>query len=335
MRNLFALLLLTISPSLNGQTWAPYVSVEEVIHLTDVRPSLNYSNLSIPASNAGMRLGGMLSIDEKYSAELTIGVVNLGTPGIFKHSIIPIELIGHYNLLNGREFGALEKFNVDVGVGSGLAEFKPGLFAFSEHLALGASMQLPVNSSRTEILVGFRYNYFRDDFLDGLESGIINDGMLRLFTAFHFNGPSKKIQNEITKKRIDLLNTMAQLEKVKNSNIELQKKIQEEENKRLVEIQALTEKLNTLNNKSFDDQASLGSTEKHQERGVAIVIGSFENLDLAEAFQREVGGGCFIAEEKELNRYRVIFGIFDDFKTALQMSEKINDQYKHHWLVKY
>ena len=335
MRNLFALLLLTVSLSIHGQTWAPYVSVEEVVHLTDVRPSLNYSNLSVPASNAGMRLGGMLSIDEKYSAELTIGVVSLGTPGVFKHSIVPIELIGHYNLLNGKAFGALERFNVDLGIGSGLAEYKPGSFAFSEHLALGASMQLPVSSSRTEIIIGFRYNYFRDDFLDGLESGIINDGILRLFTAFHFSGPSKQIQNEITKKQIDLLNTMAQLEKVKISNIELQKKIQEEQNERLVEIQALKEKINSLSNKSFDDQASLGRKEMVRERGVAIVIGSFEKLDLAEAFRREIGGACFIAEEKELNRYRVIFGIYDDYKTALKMSEMIKDQHKHHWLVKY
>lgn len=335
MRNLFALLFLTVSISLHGQTWAPFASVEEVIHLTDVRPSLNYSNLSVPASNAGMRLGGMLSIDEKYSAELTIGVVGLGTPGVFKRSIIPVEFIGHYNLLSGKAFGPIEKFNVNLGVGSGLAEYKTGSFAFSEYLAIGTSMQVPVNISRTEIMIGLRYNYFRDDYLDGIESGILNDGILRLFTAFHFNGTSKKLQNEITKKQIDLLNTMAQLEKVKNSNTELQKKIQEEQNKQLVEIQSLTEKLNSLNNKSFGDQASLNSEEKVRERGVAIVIGSFEKLELAEEYKREVGGDCFIAEEKELNRYRVIFGIYDDFKTAKKMSEMIKDQYNHHWLVKY
>ena len=66
-------------------TWAPYASVEENIHFSDVSPSYNYLNLSLPAGNAGMRMGAFYTHNSQLSAEITLGVVGVGTPGTFKH----------------------------------------------------------------------------------------------------------------------------------------------------------------------------------------------------------------------------------------------------------
>ena len=87
------------------------------------------SILSTPAGNAGMRLGAFYTHNSALSAEITLGVVGVGTPGRFSNTIIPVE-IGHYNILDGMDVKMPSKFNIDLGVGSGLAESKTGTLVF-------------------------------------------------------------------------------------------------------------------------------------------------------------------------------------------------------------
>ena len=138
-------------------TWAPYASVEENIHFSDVSPSYNYLNLSLPAGNAGMRMGAFYTHNSQLSAEITLGVVGVGTPGSFSNTIIPVEAVGHYNLLDGMDVNIPSKFNLDLGIGSGLAEYSNGNFGFSEHLVLGASMELPGLVPFGTVIMGTRY----------------------------------------------------------------------------------------------------------------------------------------------------------------------------------
>ena len=169
MKKYFILLVaITLQATLHAQSnWAPLVSIEESIHLTDISPSYNYLNLSVPAGNAGMRMGAFYTHNSQLSAEITIGVVGVGTPGVFSNTIIPVEAVGHYNLLDGMDVKLPSKFNLDLGVGSGLAESSNGNFGFSEHIVSGASMELPDVVPFGTLIMGIRYTSYIDDYIDG------------------------------------------------------------------------------------------------------------------------------------------------------------------------
>ena len=127
-----SLIIIASQPYLFGQNkWAPYVSVEEGIHISDVRPSYNFINLSVPAGNAGMRMGAFYTHDDKISAEATLGVIGISTPNSFSSGLIPIEVIGHYNVLPDLPIDWLSKFNLDLGIGTGFAESRPGNYGFA------------------------------------------------------------------------------------------------------------------------------------------------------------------------------------------------------------
>ncbi len=79
--SLFISLSFTMSAVAQG-TWSPYASVEENVHFTDVAPSYNYADLSVPAANSGIRVGAYYVHDDQLSAEMTLGVTGVGTPGI-------------------------------------------------------------------------------------------------------------------------------------------------------------------------------------------------------------------------------------------------------------
>ncbi|MEL0335075.1 MAG: hypothetical protein VW980_04700, partial [Flavobacteriales bacterium] len=80
-------------------TWSHYASVEENIHFSDIPAAYNYSSFSLLSANSGIRLGGYYTHNDQLSGEITLGVTGIGTPGSFSRKIVPMEFIGHYNLL--------------------------------------------------------------------------------------------------------------------------------------------------------------------------------------------------------------------------------------------
>ena len=207
-------------------TWAPYASVEENIHFSDVSPSYNYLNLSLPAGNAGMRMGAFYTHNSQLSAEITLGVVGVGTPGSFSNTIIPVEAVGHYNLLDGMDVKIPSKFNLDLGIGSGLAEYSNGNFGFSEHLVLGASMELPGLVPFGTVIMGTRYTAFIDDYIDGaVVSGSSNDGVLRFYTAVRLDGESKKTKQALADAAALAAKVGASLEKSEAEKAAIEKEL--------------------------------------------------------------------------------------------------------------
>src|SRR6056300_705269 len=248
MKKTLALIAIVATMNSYAQgTWAPYASVEENIHFSDVSPSYNYLNLSVPAGNAGMRMGAFYTHNSQLSAEITLGVVGVGTPGAFSNTIIPIEAIGHYNLLDGMDVKLPSKFNLDLGVGFGLAESSNGNFGFSEHIVSGASIELPDVVPFGTLIMGIRYTSFLDDYIDGtVVSGSSKDGVLRFYTAVRLDGASKKLTTALKEAEANAEKLKSNLANKELSSAEKIKKAEKEIETLKAEKTALSDELDAL-----------------------------------------------------------------------------------------
>jgi hypothetical protein len=307
-------------------TWAPYASVEENIHFSDVSPSYNYLNLSLPAGNAGMRMGAFYTHNSQLSAEITLGVVGVGTPGTFSNTIIPVEAVGHYNLLDGMDVKIPSKFNLDLGIGSGLAESSNGNFGFSEHLVLGASMELPGLAPFGTVIMGTRYTAFIDDYIDGtVVSGSSNDGVLRFYTAVRLDGESKKTKQALADASALAAKVGASLEKSEAEKAAIEKELKAAKKAHAVEKAALMDELEALKAAPVQEEAS--SEEPTVEtKGFYVIIGSFPSQEGAERFISELGSELGVSYVKDLNTYRVVYSMHENLaeaRTALEASKAV------------
>lgn len=206
MRILFFLLALTSATfNMNAQSeWTLHLSVEETVTLGDARSSFNFLSLTQLAANSGMRAGFHYTKNEQLAAEVTLGVVGSSKPNTWSTKIVPVELVGHYNILPHIMGNSPYKFNFDLGVGSGLVRASSnsynlnGRFSFSEHMSAGASLDVPMEDIGT-LSFGFRNTYFLDDFIDATPvNGTSNDQLLRFFTSVRVNlGTSAKTKAAI------------------------------------------------------------------------------------------------------------------------------------------
>ena len=165
--------LLGFQSIVNAQSeWALQVSVEETVTLGDARSSFHFLSFTQLAANSGMRSGFHYTKNDRLAAELTLGVVGTSRPNSWFTKIVPVEFVGHYNILPYLASDSPFKFNLDLGLGSALVRARSatynnaGRFSFSEHLSAGASLDLPF-SDRGTLSFGFRNTYFVDDFILG------------------------------------------------------------------------------------------------------------------------------------------------------------------------
>ena len=327
MKKIFALVAVIAAMNSNAQgTWAPYASVEENIHFSDVSPSYNYLNLSLPAGNAGMRMGAFYTHNSQLSAEITLGVVGVGTPGTFSNTIIPVEAVGHYNLLDGMDVKIPSKFNLDLGIGSGLAEYSNGNFAFSEHIVSGASMELPNVVPFGTLLMGIRYTSFIDDYIDGtVVSGSSKDGVLRFYTAVRLDGESKKTRQALEDAAALAAKVGASLEKSEAEKAAIEKELKAAKEAHALEKAALMDELEAL--KAAPVQEEAPSEEPTVEtKGFYVIIGSFPTQEGAERFISELGSELGVSYVKDLNTYRVVYSMHEnlaDARTALEPAKAV------------
>ena len=197
--------LLGFQSIVNAQSeWALQVSIEETVTLGDASSSFNFLSLTQLAANSGMRSGFHYTMNDHFAAELTLGVVGTSRPNSWYTKIVPVEFVAHYNVLPHILGDSPFKFNLDLGVGSALVRARSltyntnGRFSFSEHIATGASLDLPFNDLGT-LSFGFRNTYFIDDYIDATPvDGTSNDQLLRFFTSARLNlGQSAKTKTRI------------------------------------------------------------------------------------------------------------------------------------------
>ena len=196
--------------------WALHISAEETITLGDQRSSFNFLSFTQLAANSGMRAGFHYTKNNTLAAEITLGVVGSSRPNSWLTKLVPVEVVGHYNIVPLLIEDSPLKFNVDLGIGSGLvrarsASYNPdGRFAFSEHMSAGLSLDIPVEDLGV-LSFGFRNTYFIDDYIDATPvDGTSNDQLLRFFTSARVPlGPSAKTKTKIAEAE-DLAATLSQ-----------------------------------------------------------------------------------------------------------------------------
>lgn len=331
-----SLIIIASQPYLFGQNkWAPYVSVEEGIHISDVRPSYNFINLSVPAGNAGMRMGAFYTHDDKISAEATLGVIGISTPNSFSSGLIPIEVIGHYNVLPDLPIDWLSKFNLDLGIGTGFAESRPGNYGFAEHMVVGATAELGNLLPFGTLMMGTRYTMFIDDYIDGYVDGPGNDKILRFFTGVRIDLGKSNIADELleAKNTIDKLSGDLTTAVLAYDDLSAQKEDEksrlEAENAKLKEQLQSTEKGNS--------STTIEATEIINEfNGYHVVIGSFPEKSLADDYSATLNiDGLEVKYVESIPTYRVVLSEHKELRAALEALENARGITPNAWIAVY
>ena len=144
------LLITTTQVTMAQSEWALHISAEETVTLGDQSSSFNFLSFTQLAANSGMRAGFHYTKDNTLAAEVTLGVVGSSRPNTWFTKLVPVEVVGHYNVVPLLLEDSPLKFNVDLGVGSGLVRARSatyntnGRFSFSEHMSAGLSLDIHV-----------------------------------------------------------------------------------------------------------------------------------------------------------------------------------------------
>ena len=126
-----------------------------------------------------------------------------------------MEIIGHYNLFDGKDVSIPSKFNIDFGIGTGPGETRNGFFGQSEHVVVGASMHLSNTLPIGNLIIGARYTYFRDDYLDNFrDEGAFGDATLRIFACVQLGNSNHKAKQALIKAEAQAEEFNALLEEV-------------------------------------------------------------------------------------------------------------------------
>jgi len=335
--SLFISLSFTMSAVAQG-TWSPYASVEEGIHISDVRPSYNYINLSVPAANAGMRLGGFYSFNETITGEVTLGVIGIGTPGRFSNKLILSEVVGHYNVLK-EPYGLITKFNISGGAGVGLGSSNAGNFGIVEHAVVGANMEMPDVLPFGTLIMGTRYTMFVDDYIDGnVVAGSSNDAVLRFYTAVRLDGTSKKARQAIEDAEALATKLQADATAAQEKAEGLKKKLAAVSKAHAEEVAQLTDALKACNDSltpapaEVTEPASTASLAK----GYYVIIGSFQSLEMAEEYTSSLElEDLSIIFEEELETYRVVMSQHDNIGDAVRSRDEAKAITQNAWIAVY
>jgi hypothetical protein len=336
--SLFISLSFTMSAVAQG-TWSPYASVEENVHFTDVAPSYNYADLSVPAANSGIRVGAYYVHDDQLSAEMTLGVTGVGTPGTFSRKIVPMEFIGHYNLLTPKEGALITKFNISAGVGSGLAESSNGRFGFSEHGVVGANMEMADVLPFGTLIMGTRYTMFVDDYIDGnVVVGSSNDAVLRFYTAVRLDGTSKKARQAIANAETLATKLQADAKAAQEKAEELKKKLDAASKAHAEEVAQLTDALKACNDSLTPAPAEVNepASTATLAKGYYVIIGSFPSQEMAEEYTSSLElEDLSIVFEEELETYRVVMSQHDNIGDAVRSRDEAKAVTQNAWIAVY
>ena len=335
MKKLIAVLLVMVNHPLTAQiSWSPYALVEESVHLGDVRPSYNYTDLNVFAANAGIRVGAFISSATALSGEMTLGIVGLGSPGTFATNMIPVEVVGHLNTLQLSKTDI--RFNLDFGAGVALAENSSTYYNLNRNAVLGLSLEFPRISKFESLILGIRYVSNGVDFLDNSVSGSDNDATLRFYTAVRFDGRTKS-----DTKNMDDIN------KLLLENIKFQETLKEQE----IEIALLQDVINNYSDAEQESSKKENNTPKEEieqikenksstlfeKEGVteyAIIIASFNNFESANEFVIEYTGNCKILFDEQSGNYRIAYKIVDSIHDATEVSRLLKEKKKDNWILR-
>lgn len=349
MKYLYSGILLFLTLGLQGQSWFPYASVEENIHFTDIARTEGAIGLSDLASNAGLRLGAYYFYNNLFSGEITLGVIGIGTPNVFSNTIVPVEIIGHYNLFDGKDVSIPSKFNIDFGIGTGPGETSNGFFGQSEHAVIGASMHLSNTLPIGNLIIGARYTYFRDDYLDNYtEEGAFGDATVRIFAGIQLGNSNQKGIHALEKAEAQAKEVNALLEKTNLEKSKLENQLNAAEKRHNREKALLQDELEALKSSQLTENTQTAESEESSKDNIKssleiqnkvaqgdyhIIIGSFQSRGMAKLFLEDNGLDCNITYIKDLDTYRVIFSSHASLNGARIAKEEAQSITENAWIA--
>ena len=96
----------------SGQNnWLFYTSVEESFVIGDQNASFNPFVISNAVNNSGIRLGAILEINDKLCFESTLGVIGSAKLNGFTTKLVPVEVLGHYEITT---FGEIDNLPLQL-----------------------------------------------------------------------------------------------------------------------------------------------------------------------------------------------------------------------------
>ena len=252
----------------------------------------------------------------------------------------------NYRLINGEQ----ANMTIDFGVGSGLGEAAKQTFGLSEHIVLGTSLHFTNALPSATLILGSRFTYFRDDYLDngglpngnGLNEGKYGDAALRLFVGLQFDGDLRAEKNakEEAKKLSNSL-ILAEQENlyIKNDSKKVIEELNDEVEKLNDEIKTLKSILAETSYQEFEFTDTIVQNNSQEnslntnidESTYNIIIGSFKSKVAALAFIKDNDLNGEIHYIKELDMYRVVRSkrsliddTGDDQKESISISKNAN-----------
>lgn len=342
LKVLLGLLVLGPLAFAQGQ-WSFHTSAEETILFGDQRSSLNFANINNAAANSGMRAGLYRSILDDLAFEATFGVVGASRPNSWSTKFVPVEIIGHYNILPFFMKVPKEgsKFNADLGIGSALVRAQSssyntaGRFSFSENLSFGASIDLNIIPGGT-LTFGYRHTLFADDFLDVSVGGTSNDQLGRFFTAVRV--PLGKNNNSDTPSPVDInvsselseAALVSALKDAKSKSIAFANQMNETNRILSDSLKYLQTELERLSI-STSDLKENNYPKKTQE--FAVIVASYKNRSSARTHADELGEDARVIEAKQIERFRVAFGVYPSLGKANEVRQNLQDDGISSWVL--
>ena len=333
---------------------AIHVSAEETIVFGDSRSSFNFANLENLSSNAGLRGGFHYTFNDRFSAEATLGVTGSALVNTWYTKIVPVEVIGHYNLLSLLNDDSPYKFNADFGAGSALVSARSnnfstagaaGNFAFTENANLGASLDIPFKHLGI-LTFGYRHTFFINDYVDAtIIEGSGNDQMARFFTAVRVNlGQSAKTKTLLAEAEEKAI-ARADLIAAELKDAQAKVKTMEKANARmkLLELQlqeaepTLADSLSSIKAIKISEAVEVKTdvSELKKNQGYALIVASFKNKEAALNMAIELGGVTKVIPVPELDRFRVAYETFTSYSKAKEARENIAIDFENCWIVEF
>lgn len=221
-RSICFLIVLLVSLPSSGQTrWLYYTSVEESFVIGDQNASFNPFVISNAVNNSGIRLGAILEINNKLCFESTLGVIGSAKLNAFTTKLVPVEVLGHYEITTFGEIDYLPlQLNGCAGFGVALARaqsnsFNPaGTSGLAENFTFGASLDI-IEINNHLLGIGYRHTIFTDDYLDGDLSEGGRDQLSRWFAygKIDFAVKSNELKAQIAEKNFQINQLESQLKK--------------------------------------------------------------------------------------------------------------------------
>lgn len=336
-----AALILT-SVAFGQSKWMFHTSVEETHLIGDKNSSFNIISLNDLAGNAGARVGMYYNHSENIGAEITLGVSGSANTGVYATRIVPVEIVGHYNILSQVEgLNTTDKFNVDLGIGSALVRAQTpsynasGSFGFSENVSLGASWDMDVLPGGM-LTIGYRHTFFVDDYIDGTVSGSGNDSWGRFFTAARWNlGSSNKekaaLANAMAK--ADQLNAELGAAEAKAKSLESEAEKAQKKNAELKNTLAATEaELEALRTATAEKEEAVEETPTFN--GYAVIVASFSSKAAAQTFADEYGENAKVIAVPEIGKFRVAQDVYTSYAKAKTALEELKVNEVSCWIIK-